>query len=129
VKRNPKKPYFFIRPEVLRQRVDADQKKLHDAHKDSPLSDYDRTVTKSIEEVKKKEKRARKGVAQLMEQSQQSVLPLVIGNEYGLNMNVLEQISGNVHLDQLDEFFAKTGLSISQMLGGAHIKSAPEVDH
>ena len=128
-KRNPEKPYFFVRPEVLRQRVDAHQKKLRHARKDSPLSDYDRTLTKSIEEAKKKEKRARKGVAQLGEQSQQSVPPLVIGNEYGSNTNVLEQISGNLHLDQLDEFFAETGLSISQMLGGAHIKSAPEVDH
>jgi hypothetical protein len=54
---------------------------------------------------------------------------LVIGNDYGSNMNVLEQISGNVNLDQLDEFFAKIGLSISQMLGGAPIESASEVDH
>jgi hypothetical protein len=57
------------------------------------------------------------------------VSSLVIGNEYGSNMNVLEQISRNVNLDQLDEFFVKTGLSISQMLGGAPIKSAPKVDH
>jgi hypothetical protein len=57
------------------------------------------------------------------------VYPLVIGNEYGSNMNVLEQISRNVNLDQLDEFFMETGLTIFQMLGGAPIKSAPEVDH
>jgi ABC-type phosphate/phosphonate transport system substrate-binding protein len=62
-KRNPEKLYFFVRPEVLRQRVDAHQKKLRDAHKDSPLSDNDRTLTKSIEEAKKKEKRAWKGVS------------------------------------------------------------------
>jgi hypothetical protein len=43
--------------------VDAHQKKLRDAHKDLPLSDYDRTLTKSIEEAKKKEKRGWKGVA------------------------------------------------------------------
>jgi hypothetical protein len=44
-------------------------------------------------------------------------------------MNMLEQIFGNVNLDQLDDFFMETGLSISQMLGGAPIESAPEVDH
>jgi hypothetical protein len=62
-KQNPEKSYFFVRLEVLRQRVDAHQKKLRDAHKDLPLSDYDRTLTKSIEEAKKKEKRGWKGVA------------------------------------------------------------------
>jgi hypothetical protein len=57
------------------------------------------------------------------------VYPLVIGNEYGSNMNVLEQISRNVILDQLDDFFVETSLRISQMLGGAPIESALKVDH
>jgi hypothetical protein len=65
-KRNPEKPYLLLRPEDLRQRVEAEQKKRREAQKESSsLSDYDRTLRKSIEEEKKKEKRARKGVAQL----------------------------------------------------------------
>ena len=50
------------------------KKKKREAQKESSsLSDYDRTLRKSIEEEKKKEKRARKDVAQLGEQSKQSV--------------------------------------------------------
>jgi len=91
-KRNPEKPYLLLRPEDLRQRVEAQQKKRLEAQKESSsLSDYDRTLWKSIEEEKKKEKRARNGVAQLREQSKQSVPPLVIRNEYGSNINVLDQ--------------------------------------
>jgi hypothetical protein len=62
-KRNPEKPYLLLRPEDLRQRVEAEQKKRREAQKESSsLSDYDRTLRKSIEEEKKKEKRARKGL-------------------------------------------------------------------
>jgi len=67
-KRNPGKPYLLLRPEDLQQRVEAQQKKRCEAQKESSsLSDYDRTLRKSIEEAKEKEKRARKGVAQLGE--------------------------------------------------------------
>jgi len=65
-KRNPEKSYLLLRPEDLRQRVEAEQKKRCEAQKESSsLLDYDRTLRKSIEEEKKKEKRARRGVAQL----------------------------------------------------------------
>jgi hypothetical protein len=63
-KRNPEKPYLLLKPELLRQRVEAQQKKRRQAQKESSsLSDYDRTLTKSLEEEKNKEKIARKGVA------------------------------------------------------------------
>jgi len=69
-KRNPKKPYLLLRPKDLRQRVEAQQKKRREAQKESSsLSGYDCTLRNSIEEEKKKDKRARKGVAQLEEQS------------------------------------------------------------
>ena len=56
-KRNPEKPYLCIPPEKLRQTVDAHQKKQRAArNKRSPPSDYDRTISKSIEMEKKKEK-------------------------------------------------------------------------
>jgi len=87
--------------------VEAEQKKRHEAQKESSsLSDYDRTLRKSIEEEKKKEKRARKGVAQLGEQSKQSVPPLVIGNEYGSNIDVLDQqIPADLKFEELEIFF------------------------
>jgi hypothetical protein len=130
-KRNPEKPYLLLRPEDLRQRVEAEQKKRREAQKESSsLSDYDRTLRKSIEEEKKKEKRARKGVAQLGEQSKQSVPPLVIGNEYGSNIDVLDQqIPADLKIEELEIFFAETGLSLAQMIAGAPIESAPQIDH
>jgi hypothetical protein len=54
--------------------------------------DYDRSLTKSCEAAQKK-KRAGKGVAQLGQQSQQSI-PLVVPNEYGSNLNLLEEVGG-----------------------------------
>jgi hypothetical protein len=48
---------------------------------------YDCSLTKFFEAAQ--EKRAGKGVAQLGQQSQQSI-PLVIPNEYGSNLNILE---------------------------------------
>jgi len=112
-KQNPKKPYLLLWPEDLRQRVEAQQKKRHEAQKESPsLSDYDHTLRKYIEEEKKKEKRARKGVAQLEEQSKQSVPPLVIGNEYGSNIDLLDQqISVDLKFDELEFFLWKLVLA------------------
>jgi hypothetical protein len=50
----------------LRRTVDAHQTKQRaDRKKHSPLSDYDRTISKSIQAEKKKEKMAWMGVAQL----------------------------------------------------------------
>jgi hypothetical protein len=63
-KRNSEKPYLCIPPEKLRRMVDAHQTKQRaDRKKRLPLSDYDRTISKSIQAKKKKEKMARKGVA------------------------------------------------------------------
>jgi hypothetical protein len=63
-KRNPEKPYLCIPLEKLRRTVDAHQTKQRvDRKKCLPLSDYDRTISKSIQAEKKKEKMARKGVA------------------------------------------------------------------
>jgi len=84
------------------------KKKRREAQKESSsLSDYDRTLRKSIEEEKKKEKRARKGVAQLGEQSKQSVPPLVIRNEYSSNIDVLDDLK----FDELEFFLRKLVLA------------------
>jgi hypothetical protein len=58
-KQNPEKSYLCIPPDKLRQTVDAHQTKhCADRKKRSPLSDYDRTISKSIQMEKKKEKMA-----------------------------------------------------------------------
>ena len=66
---NPEKPYFYLPPDLLRKKVDQ---KKRESQKTLPKSDYDRSLTKSFEVVQKKT-RAGKGVAQLKQQSQQSV--------------------------------------------------------
>ena len=95
----------------------------------STLTDYDRTLTKSIEAAQKK-KRAGKGVAQLGQQAHQSVPPLVVGNEYGSNLGLMHQtnIHPDVDLDHLGEFIEETGLDLYQMFGDGNIESAAEVD-
>ena len=58
---NPKKPYFYLHPDLLRKKVDQ---KKRTSQKTRPKSDYDRSLTKSFEAAQKKT-RAGKGVAQL----------------------------------------------------------------
>ena len=81
---NPKKPYFYLPPDLLRMKVDQ---KKRESQRTLPKSDYNHSLTKSFEAVQKKT-RAGKGVAQLGQQSQQSVPPLIIHNEYGSNLDV-----------------------------------------
>nr|ACS88374.1 transposon protein [Coix lacryma-jobi] len=127
-KRNPEKPYLFVCPEKLRQTVDDQHKKVRASRNALPKSDYDRTLSKSIEEAKKTKKRAGKGVPQLGEQKQQSVPDLVVGNEYGTNMDIIQRAYGDVDPEQLLKFFEETGLNVENILGEAGIISAPEVD-
>ena len=114
-RRNPEKPYFFVAPDILRKKVASYQQQQRESRKPSKatLTDYDRTLTKSIE-VAQKKKRAGKGVAQLGQQSHQLVPPLVVGNEYGSNLGLMHQanIPPDVDLDHLGEFIEETGLDL-----------------
>ena len=84
MRENPEKPYFYLPLDLLRKKVDQ---KKRESQKTLPKSDYDRSLTKSFEATQKKT-RAGKGVAQLGQQSQQLVPPLVIRNEYGSNLDL-----------------------------------------
>ena len=86
-----------------------DQKKRK-SQKTLPKSDYDRSLTKSFE-AKQKKTRAGKCVAQLGQQSQQSVPPLVIRNEYGSNLDLLD-----VDFEDMVRFYEDTGLDLAQVL-------------
>jgi len=58
------------------------------------------------------------------------VPPLVIGIEYGSNIDVLDQqIPADLKFDEVENFIAETGLCLAQMIAGAPIESAPEFDH
>jgi hypothetical protein len=128
-RRNPEKLYFFVAPDILRKKVASYQQQHQESRKPSKatLTDYDRTLTKSIETTQKK-KRAGKGVAQLGQQSHQSAL--VVGNEYGSNLGLMHQanIPSDVDLDHLGEFIEETGLDLYQMFGHGNIESTQEVD-
>ena len=80
----------------------------------STISDYDRTVLKKIKADKRK---VQQKVAQLDEQAQQSVQPLVVANEYGSNANLLAMtIPANVDLDGLGNWMEETGLPLEALL-------------
>ena len=113
---NPEKPYFYLPPDLLRKKVDQ---KKRESKKTLPKSDYDRSLTKSFEAAQKKS-RPGKGVAQLGQQSQQSVPPLVVRNEYGSNLNL------DVDFEELARFYEETGLDLAQVL--AEEPSALKVD-
>ena len=72
--------------------------------------DYDRSLTKSFEAAQKKT-RTGKCVAQLGQQSQQSVPPLVIRNEYGSTLDILD-----IDSEDLVRFYEDTGLDLAQVL-------------
>jgi len=62
---NPEKPYFYVKPSELRQKVADQQKKQRKAQKKPALSDYERSLVKSSQPMK----RIGKGVPQLGEVS------------------------------------------------------------
>ena len=67
-----------------------------------------------------KKTRTGKGVAQLGQQSQQSIPPLVVRNEYGSNLDL------DVYFEELARFYEETDLDLAQVL--AEGPSAPKVD-
>ena len=101
---NPEKPYFYLPPGLLRKKVDQ---KKRESQKTLPKLDYDRSLTKSFEAAQKKS-RPGKGVAQLGQQSQQSVPHLVISNEYSSNLDLLD-----VDFEDLVWFYEDTGLDLA----------------
>ena len=72
---NPEKSYFYLPPDQLRKKVEQKKRDSLKSAAKQPISDYDRSLTKSYEAAQKK-KTVGKGVAQLGQQSQQSIPPL-----------------------------------------------------
>ena len=72
---NPEPSYFFLPPDQLRKKLEQKKRDSLKSAAKQPISDYDRSLTKSYEAAQKK-KTVGKGVAQLGQQSQQSIPPL-----------------------------------------------------
>lgn len=110
-------PYLMYPRSKLRQVVQkmTDANRAASKQPGSTISDYDRTVLKKIKADKRK---VQQKVAQLGEQAQQSVQPLVVANEYGSNANLLAMtIPANVDLDELGNWMEETGLPLEALLG------------
>jgi hypothetical protein len=125
------KPYLMYPCVKLRQVVQAIQDEKCAASKKSvpPLSDYERTITKKIKEDKRKQKAAGKDIAQLSQQAQQSVPPLVVENQYGSNMNLMQMsVPDDVDLDELAKWINMTGLFFKQLLGRVELTTVKETE-
>jgi hypothetical protein len=56
------------------------------------------------------------------------VPPLLVGNQYGSNISMLDQIPDDVQMDQFETFVHESGLSWDQVLGIGNVPSLEEVD-
>ena len=79
-RRNPTKPQFALPRQELRRTINERDKMLRERKKPSPLSDYEHSLNKSYK-ASQNAKRARKDVAQLGQQSLQSIDPLVVEDD------------------------------------------------
>jgi hypothetical protein len=85
---------------------------LRERRKPSPLSDYECSLDKSYK-ASQKAKRAGKDVAQLGQQSLQSIDPLVIEDD------CTNAQGGSIDLEQLNNFMDIIGLTQEQLMEGA----------
>jgi hypothetical protein len=93
------------------------EKKWHEACKPPPLSDYERPLDKSYK-VSLKAKRAGNDVAQLGQQSKQSIDQLVIEDD------CTNAQGGPIDRETLQGFMDTTGLTPQQLIRGGSIPTA-----
>ena len=116
LQKNPPKPHY-IAQRKLRKKVIEVEKKRREACKPSPLSDYEHSLDKSYK-ASLKAKRAGKDVAQLGQQSKQSIDPLVVEDD------CTNAQGGTIDREALQEFMATTGLTPQQLIGGGSIPTS-----
>ena len=109
LEKNPPKPHYIAQRE-LRKKIYECNKKQCDAHKPSPLSDYERSLDKSYK-ASLKAKIAGKDVAQLVQQYKQSIHPLVVEGDF------TNAPCGPIDKEALQDFMATTGLTAEQLMG------------
>ena len=99
-RRNPEKPYFYVKPEELRKKVADHLKKQREAQKKPALLDYERSLVKSAQP----RKRVKKGVPQLGKVSK-PVPPLIVPNQYGSNEDLMPKQSLILSEHSLEHYF------------------------
>ena len=109
LEKNPPKSYYIAQQE-LRKKINEREKKRCESHKPSPLSDYERSLDKSYK-ASLKAKRAGEDVAQLGQQSKQSIDPLVVEDD------CTNAQGGTIDREALHDFMAITGLTRQQLIG------------
>jgi len=113
LEKNLPKPHYIAQQE-LRKKINEREKKQHEARKPSPLSDYERSLDKSYK-ASLKAKRAGKDVAQLGQQSKQSIDLL------GVEGDFTNALCGPIDKEALQDFMVTTGLIAEQLMGEASI--------
>jgi hypothetical protein len=117
LRKNPPKPQY-IRQQELRKKIEAKKQKQRDAAKPPPLSDYERSLSKSYKESVKA-RRAEKDVAQLRQQSKQPIDPLIVEGDF-----TSDQGGKEIDKQALEEFMADMGLTHEQLVEGAQIPTS-----
>ena len=97
-----------------KEKINEREKKQREARKPSPLSDYERSLDKSYK-ASLKAKRAGKDVAQLGQQSKQSIDLL------GVEGDFTNALCGPIDKEALQDFMVTTGLIAEQLMGEASI--------
>jgi hypothetical protein len=115
-KNPPPKPHCIAQRE-LRKKVYEVEKKQRETYKPPLLSDYGRSLDKSYKALLKA-KRAGKNVAQLRQQSKQSIDPLVVDDD------CTNAQGGPIDREALQNFMNTTGLTPQQLIGGGSIPIA-----
>ena len=92
------------------KRVIEVEKKQHEACKPPTLSDYKCSLDKSYK-TSLKAKRVGKDIAQLGQQSKQSINPLVVEGDF------TNAPCGPIDKEALQDFMATTGLTAEQLMG------------
>ena len=94
-----------------KKKINERKKKQRDACKPSLSSDYERSLDKSYKALLKA-KRAGKDVAQLEQQSKQSIDPLIVEDD------CTNAQDGTIDREALQDFMATTGLTPEQLIRG-----------
>jgi hypothetical protein len=106
LQKNPPKSHYIAQRE-LRKKINEREKQQPDARKPSPLLDYERSLDKSYKESRK----AKRAVAQLRQQSKQSMDPLVVEGDCA------NAQGSPIDKEALEDFMATTGLTAEQLMG------------
>ena len=113
-KQNPEKTYLYIPKGELRKRVEEHNRKMHEARKPPPKTEYERQLIKAVRAQSAK-KKAGNGVPQLGDTSRPLSI-LIVADQYGSNAGVVQRKSEEPTLsemDSLENYFIESGLSYS----------------